>query len=80
MRQGGNIISCDVFQRELAAARHQLSVFAWIKGSGPGQVIVSQTNGTTWGGSWLRANSSNGSLATALMDFQPLPLYEQCLN
>jgi hypothetical protein len=51
-----------------------LSAFAWIKGGGPGQVIVSQTNGTGWGSSWLCADASNGRLATALMD--PMPALE----
>jgi len=51
-----------------------LSAFAWVKGGEPGQVIISQTNGTGWGSSWLCAESSNGSLATALMD--PLPVLE----
>ena len=51
-----------------------LSAFAWIKGGGPGQVILSQTNGTGWGSSWLCADASNGRLATALMD--PMPALE----
>jgi len=51
-----------------------LSAFAWIKGGGPGQVIISQTNGTGWGSSWLCADTSNGRLTTALMD--PMPALE----
>ena len=38
------------------------SVFAWVKGGGPGQAIVSQTGGA----SWLLADSSAGALATQL--------------
>ena len=57
-----------------------LSAFAWIKGGGPGQVIVSQTNGTGWGGSWLCADSSNGRLATVLMDPQPTLVSESVIT
>jgi hypothetical protein len=38
------------------------SVFAWVKGGAPGQVIVSQTTGKNW----LLANSLDGSLATEI--------------
>ena len=38
------------------------SVFAWIKGGAPGQVIVSQQGGANW----LMADSSNGTLMTHL--------------
>ena len=38
------------------------SVFAWVKGGAPGQVIVSQVNGA----SWLMAGASDGALATEL--------------
>lgn len=37
------------------------SVFAWIRGGAPGQVIVSQTKG---GANWLCADSSGGDLMT----------------
>jgi hypothetical protein len=39
-----------------------LSVFAWIKGAAPGQVIISQTGGTNW----LLADPSEGKLRTSL--------------
>ncbi|MHC4558890.1 MAG: Kelch repeat-containing protein [Planctomycetota bacterium] len=43
------------------------SVFAWIKGGEPGQVIICQTDGTQ-GSAWLCAESSEGKLRTNLMD------------
>jgi hypothetical protein len=55
------------------------SVFAWIKGGSPGQMIISQkdpTEGRTTdqGSSWLLADSSYGRLITRLMHppFDPL--------
>ena len=44
------------------------SVFAWIKGGAPGQVIISQTDaiGGT-GATWLGADSSGGNLMTGLV-------------
>jgi len=38
------------------------SVFAWVKGGAPGQVIVSQVNGANW----LMAGASDGGLSTEL--------------
>ncbi len=38
------------------------SIFAWVKGGAPGQVIVSQVNGANW----LMAGASDGALATEL--------------
>jgi len=38
------------------------SVFAWVKGGTPGQVILSQVNGANW----LMAGASDGALATEL--------------
>ena len=38
------------------------SVFAWVKGGAPGQVIVSQVNGVNW----VMAGASDGGLATEL--------------
>ena len=64
----------------LDTIKGSLSAFAWIKGGGPGQVIVSQTNGTGWGGSWLCADSSNGRLATVLMDPQPALVSESVIT
>jgi hypothetical protein len=42
----------------------QLSVFLWIKGGVPGQVVVSQWNGVNW----LMADASNGYLKTDLKE------------
>jgi len=39
------------------------SVFVWVKGGAPGQVILSQS-GTPWGANWLRAGAADGSLIT----------------
>ena len=41
-----------------------LSVFAWVKGGAPGQVVVSQIVGTNW----LMADSSSGNLVTELRE------------
>lgn len=41
------------------------SVFAWVKGGLPGQVVISQTNGAATGPSWLAADSS-GCLMTSV--------------
>jgi hypothetical protein len=46
------------------------SVYAWIKGGAPGQVIVSQTDGAGFGGTWLGANQADGTLVTNLMYFE----------
>ena len=46
----------------LDPAAGAFSVFAWIKGGGPGQVIVSQASGANW----LLADSSEGKLMTSL--------------
>jgi len=42
------------------------SVFAWIKRSSPGQVIISQTDGDGTGQIWLGVDSSDGKLMTGL--------------
>jgi len=42
-----------------------LSIFTWIKGGQPGQVIVSQTNGSGLGRSWL-CTDANGKFMTWL--------------
>jgi len=47
-----------------------LSAYAWIKGSMPGQVIISQTDGTGFGGTWLGADQVDGKLFTNLMYFE----------
>jgi hypothetical protein len=43
-------------------SRGAFSVFVWIKGGGPGQVILSQAGGANW----LTAGASNGVLMTDL--------------
>jgi hypothetical protein len=42
------------------------SVFAWIKGGAPGQVIISQSDGNGTGEIWLGADTSDGKLMTGL--------------
>jgi len=63
----------------LDPAKGSFSIFAWVKGGAPGQVIVSQrdsTDGRTTkpGSAWLWADSSYGRLITRLMHppFDPL--------
>jgi len=51
----------------LDAAESPFSVFAWIKGAMPGQAIISQTDGTGFGGTWLGMDPSDGKLFTTLM-------------
>jgi hypothetical protein len=58
------------------------SVFAWIKGGAPGQVIVSQTDATAGrttipGSTWLGTDLSNGTLITTLMELQHGPLVSE---
>jgi len=43
------------------------SVFAWIKGSAPGQVIISQMDGTGSGETWLGMDAMSGCLMTGLV-------------
>jgi len=45
-------------------AQGLLSVFAWVKGGGPGQVIQSQAGGANW----LMAGAGTGALATDLKE------------
>jgi len=59
----------------LDPAASPFSVFAWIKGGAPGQVIISQTGGANW----LLADPSEGKLQTGLSRpaggrFVPQPL------
>ncbi|TKJ33435.1 MAG: hypothetical protein CEE38_20760 [Planctomycetes bacterium B3_Pla] len=63
----------------LDPAKGSFSVFAWIKGGAPGQVIISQRDNidgrtTNPGSTWLWADSSYGRLMTRLMHppFDPL--------
>jgi Tol biopolymer transport system component len=43
------------------------SVFAWIKGGAPGQVIISQVDGTGTGETWLGIDTLEGNLMTGLV-------------
>jgi hypothetical protein len=43
-------------------SKRQLSIFAWVKGGAPGQVIISQENGIDW----LKADAADGALMTEL--------------
>jgi len=47
-------------------ARGPFSVMAWIKGGAPGEVIMSQTDGTGTGQIWLGADPIMGNLMTGL--------------
>jgi hypothetical protein len=51
----------------LDPAAGAFSVFAWIKGGSPGQVIISQTDGTGTGATWLGTGPSDGTLMSALV-------------
>jgi hypothetical protein len=56
------------------------SVFAWIKGGAPGQVVISQTGGENW----LLADPSEGKLMTMLLApgggrFAPQPLISEII-
>jgi L-ascorbate metabolism protein UlaG (beta-lactamase superfamily) len=43
------------------------SAFAWVKGGAPGQVVISQTDGTGSGEIWLGADPLQGKLMTGLI-------------
>ncbi|MFC1793006.1 kelch repeat-containing protein [Planctomycetota bacterium] len=51
----------------LNPAQGPFSVFAWIKGGTPGQVIISQMDGTGSGDTWLGIDPLNGCLMTGLV-------------
>jgi len=51
----------------LNPADSAFSIFAWIKGGAAGQVIISQTDGTGAGETWLGAETSDGKLMTGLV-------------
>jgi glucose/arabinose dehydrogenase len=66
----------------LDPAQGAFSLLAWIKGGAPGQVIVSQADGTGTGQMWLAASAVNGWLLTELVPppagrFTPPPLVSQ---
>jgi len=51
----------------LDPAEGAFSVFTWVKGGAAGQVIISQTNGTGAGETWIGAEASDGKLMTELV-------------
>ncbi|MFB0553855.1 MAG: LamG-like jellyroll fold domain-containing protein [Phycisphaerae bacterium] len=51
----------------LNPADREFSVYVWVKGGAPGQVIISQTNVAGTGRSWLCTDLSEGKLMTELM-------------
>jgi hypothetical protein len=56
------------------------SVFVWIKGGAPGQVVISQLNGANW----LRTDPTSGCVMTELIPpavgrFVPQPLISECV-
>jgi len=54
----------------ISPANGDFSVFAWIKGGAPGQVIISQADGIGTGETWLGITASDGNLMTGLMPYQ----------
>jgi len=68
----------------LNPAEGTFSVFAWINGGAPGQVIISQADGTGIGGIWLGTEPLDGKLMTGLIPcplgrFTPQPLGSQTI-
>jgi hypothetical protein len=60
------------------------SVFAWIQGGAPGQVIISQSDGTGTGETWLGMDVMSGNLMTGLVPppagrTPPLPLESEVI-
>ena len=51
----------------LNAADTPFSASVWIKGTIPGQAIISQTDGTGFGGTWLGLDPSDGNFISKLM-------------
>ena len=43
------------------------TVFAWVKGGAPGQVVISQTNDAGIGNTWLGLDAQSGALMTELV-------------
>lgn len=48
-------------------AENTFSVFAWIKGGAPGQIVISQTDGNGVGATLIGADTSEGKLMTGLV-------------
>jgi hypothetical protein len=68
----------------LNPAGGEFSIFAWIQGGAPGQVIISQSDGTGTGETWLGMNVLSGNLMTGLVPptvgrFIPQPLGSQTI-
>ena len=55
------ISTSSIFNPSLAP----FSIYAWVKGGAPGQVVISQT-GSPWGSNLLGVTGSDGSLVTEL--------------
>jgi hypothetical protein len=58
------------------------SVFTWIKGGAPGQVIISQSDGTGTGETWIGIDALGGKLMTGLVPppvgrYVPQPLISE---
>jgi hypothetical protein len=62
---------CAITGPALNPADGPFSIFAWIKGGAPGQVIISQADGTGSGETWLGLDALSGNLMTGLV---PLPV------
>ena len=71
---GGDYVSISSF---MSTAESSLSVFAWIKGSMPGQVIISQKGRSDW----LLADATEGGLMTELefLGMSGVPLYSHAV-
>jgi hypothetical protein len=54
----------------LDPASGEFSICAWIRGGAVGQVIVSQTDGTGFGSTWLGIDPTDGQLITSLCFFE----------
>jgi hypothetical protein len=61
------ISGCAISGPVLNPANGPFSVFAWIKGGAPGQVIISQMDGTGTGETWLGMDAVSGRLMTGLV-------------
>jgi hypothetical protein len=69
---------------DLDPADGPFSVFAWIKGGAPGQVIISQADSTGSSETWLGIDAASGCLMTGLVPppvgrFIPQPLGSQAV-
>jgi hypothetical protein len=78
--QLNGVDGCAIANQVMNPADGPFSVFAWIKGGAPGQVVLSQTNGANW----LGADSDFGCIMTELIPpavgrFLPQPLKSECI-